>query len=76
MIRHGKGVCEVYPGEAMQLEDGERITKPEGIPIELADCLIRIFDLYGWYGIDMENALRVKMNFNGFRKYRHEGKLA
>lgn len=48
--------------------------KPEGIPIELADVLIRIFDMCGYYGIDLDEAVRIKMNYNKTRPYRHGGK--
>lgn len=49
--------------------------KPEGIPIELADCVIRIFDMCGQYGIDLEEALKIKIEFNKSRPVRHGGKL-
>ena len=48
--------------------------KPEGIPIELADVLIRIFDLCGRYGIDLDEAVRIKMEYNKKRTWRHGGK--
>lgn len=38
--------------------------KPCGIPIELADIIIRIADLAGAYGIDLEQAIESKMVFN------------
>ncbi len=50
--------------------------KPEGIAVEFADVLIRIFDTCGRYGIPLEEALRQKMDFNQTRPYRHGGKLA
>lgn len=48
--------------------------KPEGVPSELADVLIRIFDTCGYYGIDLENALEAKIAYNRTRSYRHGGK--
>ena len=48
--------------------------KPEGIPIELADVLIRIFDMCGKYGIDLEEAISIKMEFNKTRPHKHGGK--
>ena len=48
--------------------------KPDGLPIELADAIIRILDLAGWLGIDMEDAIRTKQEYNKTRAYRHGGK--
>ena len=52
--------------------NGDR--KPEGIPTELADTVIRIMDLCEHYGIDLESAITEKMKYNTTRKYRHGGK--
>jgi NTP pyrophosphatase (non-canonical NTP hydrolase) len=52
----------------------EKPDKPEGIPIELADTVIRIGDFCGFYGIDLEAAVDKKMAFNSTRSYRHGGK--
>ena len=49
-------------------------TKPEGIPSELADCVIRIMDMCEHYGIDLEAAILEKHEFNKSRPYRHGGK--
>ncbi len=65
-FRKGRGICEVYIGE----KGG-----PEGIPIELADVIIRIFDLCGHYGIDLSAAIREKMVYNESRPYKHGGKV-
>ena len=48
--------------------------KPEGVAVELADVIVRIADMCGVYGIDLDNALRVKMEYNRGRPYRHGGK--
>lgn len=48
-------------------EDG----KPEGFRFELADAVIRIFDLAEWCGVDMESAMREKMEFNKTRPLKH-----
>lgn len=50
--------------------------KPEGLGAELADVLIRIFDLCGWLDIDLGSALAAKLDYNDTRPYRHGGKLA
>lgn len=48
--------------------------KPCGIPVEFADLLIRVFDTCGRYGIDLENALKIKMEYNKTRPHKHGGK--
>lgn len=50
--------------------------KPEGVPIELADAIIRMFDMCGFYKIDIEAAILEKMRYNDKRSYRHGGKRA
>lgn len=60
--RKGKGYTETY-----YREDG----KPEGIPSELADCVIRIMDMCEHYGIDLEEILIEKHEFNKSRPYKH-----
>jgi NTP pyrophosphatase (non-canonical NTP hydrolase) len=47
---------------------------PEGIPVELADVLLRVFDMCEFYNIDLEFALKVKHRHNETRPYRHGGK--
>jgi len=50
--------------------------KPLGFPSELADAVIRIFDLCGAMGIDLEQAIREKHAHNETRAQRHGGKRA
>jgi NTP pyrophosphatase (non-canonical NTP hydrolase) len=50
--------------------------KPEGIPVELADLLIRLFDFCYKFEIPLYSALQIKMEFNKGRPYRHGGKKA
>lgn len=49
--------------------------KPEGIPVELADVVIRIFDYCDNMGIDLEKAIVEKMLYNRKRPYRHGNKV-
>lgn len=52
----------------------EGSAKPEGFDIELADVVIRIMDLCGRLGIDLEKAVLTKHEYNKTRPYRHGGK--
>lgn len=54
----------------VRIENG----KPEGFPAELADVVIRIFDLCGALDIDLAAAVEQKMAFNATRPHRHGGK--
>lgn len=48
--------------------------KPEGIPSELADAVIRICDLAYREKIDLADAIMEKLAYNTTRGYRHGGK--
>ena len=63
--RNGRLPTEVYTGN-----NG----KPEGIPIELADVIIRVHDYCGYVGIDIDAAISQKHEYNKTRPYRHGGK--
>lgn len=66
--------------EAWRIDDIEiRIEdsgKPEGFAVELADAIIRILDLTMSMGLNMDEAVRVKMEYNKTRPFRHGGKRA
>ena len=64
-FRHGYGVTQTY-------YEGD---KPCGIPSELADVVIRIADMCGQYGIDLEGAIIQKHQYNRGRSYRHGSKV-
>lgn len=49
--------------------------KPEGMAVELADCVLRIFDWAGCMGVDLESILVEKHNYNTSREFKHGGKL-
>lgn len=66
--RNGKKPAETY-------FDDRNPNKPEGIPSELIDVMIRIFDFAGLHGIDLDLIYEQKMAYNSTRQYRHGGKL-
>jgi NTP pyrophosphatase (non-canonical NTP hydrolase) len=49
--------------------------KPEGLPSELADIIIRVADLCGALGIDLGEIIELKSRYNETRGYRHGSKL-
>ena len=49
--------------------------KPEGIPIEFADLVIRLATVCERYNIDIEEALYRKITYNKTRPHRHGGKV-
>jgi hypothetical protein len=59
------GPAEIY------FKDG----KPEGIPVEIADTIIRCLDFCAGYNIDIDEVLRAKMDYNASRPFMHGGKL-
>lgn len=65
--RKGKEPNENYFGA-----DGK---KPEGIPSELADVIIRVLDYCAYAKIDIEKAILMKHEYNKSRPYRHGGKI-
>lgn len=48
--------------------------KPVGFASELADVVIRCFDLAGYLKIDLEQVVKDKMEYNMTRSYRHGNK--
>ena len=48
--------------------------KPEGIPVELADVIVRIFARCESAGVDIASVLRQKIRYNATRPHRHGGK--
>lgn len=65
-LRSGRAADEVY----------STITgKPEGFGVELADAVIRIADLCGYLGIDLEQLIEQKMAYNASRPHKHGRKF-
>lgn len=65
-VRKGEDINNTYYGVG---------NKPEGVPSELADVIIRILDMCEHYGIDMEAMLKEKHEFNKKRPYKHGKKF-
>jgi NTP pyrophosphatase (non-canonical NTP hydrolase) len=63
-FRNGKSPTEIYYAN----------DKPEGIPTELADCIIRILDYCADASVDIDEAVQIKMTFNETRPHKHGGK--
>lgn len=55
-------------------EDGD-LRKPEGVPAELADVIIRVLDYCGSRDIDIARAVREKMAYNATRPAMHGKKF-
>jgi len=49
--------------------------KPEGVPSELADVLIRVLDFCYTEGIDLETIIEEKLAYNATRAYKHGKKF-
>lgn len=45
--------------------------KPEGFRFEIADAIIRLLDLCGALGIDVQSAIEEKHEFNKTRPFKH-----
>lgn len=71
-FRNAHGITETYYEPPKKEGDQQ---KPCGIPIELADIVIRIGDMCGKYGVDLEQAIKIKLEYNKSRPPRHGGKV-
>jgi len=60
-------------GEALEAirKDRRGLEQKDTFEDEIADTLIRIFDLCGWMDIDIEKQLKWKMNYNSNRENLH-----
>lgn len=80
--RKGRGPTDRYyrgaaGGLSMMFHSGEKETplnKPEGIPSEMADILIRVLDFCWRFDIDIDGVVAEKLAYNATRGHRHGGK--
>lgn len=68
------GALRIGMGEVTEISV-DTTGKPEGFAIELADVVMRIFTLCHEEEIDLENAMRTKLDFNRSRSWRHGGRV-
>ncbi len=54
----------------MYMVDG----KPEGVAVEMIDCIIRILDWCAQSGVNVDGIMEEKLDYNETRPYRHGGK--
>lgn len=52
----------------------EKLPEYDKVTVELADCIIRIFDFAGARDLNLVGALNAKIEFNRNRPYKHGGK--
>jgi len=45
--------------------------KPEGLPFELADAVIRLADYAEWLGINLAEFIAIKQSYNESREHKH-----
>jgi len=71
--------CDGHACDLLECDDcetqNERNGKPEGIAVEMIDCLIRILDWCGKEGVDVDQLLSLKHEYNKTRPYKHGGKV-
>jgi NTP pyrophosphatase (non-canonical NTP hydrolase) len=68
-------LSEALEGHRKNLPD-DKLPHRLMVEVELVDCLIRIFDLAGAHGYDLDGAYREKMRYNAQREdHKHENRL-
>lgn len=74
-LRKGIEFYELYTEDGYPISKEGELEKPEGLVVELADVVIRIFDLCGKMGWDLQGAILAKMDYNETRTRRHGNKV-
>jgi NTP pyrophosphatase (non-canonical NTP hydrolase) len=67
-------ILALIHSEVSEALEGFRHDDKENFAEELADIVIRVLDLAGGLGIDLDREIHVKMEKNRERGYRHGGK--
>lgn len=62
-------------GEITTDPDRFMCRKPEGVAVEMADCLIRLLDWFGREGLDVDAIVARKMEYNKTRPRKHGKKF-
>lgn len=75
-FRRGRSMTKISYLVDYNLDDLTKTAKPEGIPIEFADIIIRVLDLCAGFKIDIDEAVNLKMEYNKGRPYKHGNLLA
>lgn len=78
-VRAGNGTTAYYTdsegerwaNQAYLTAENRPLYKPEGLPSELADIVIRAADMAYTEGIDLEEAILEKMAYNATRPHKH-----
>lgn len=70
-LRSGRAADETYFVGKWVANKWELSKKPEGVPSELADTVIRIMDFCGANDIDLEAMIVEKLAWNKTRPYKH-----
>jgi len=64
--------CPRYPWPTALKPGGcTCVAKPEGVAVELADCIIRCLDTMASLGVDVDQVVRDKMAYNASRPHKH-----
>ena len=75
-LRSGKAANETYYPTAHPDDRlfPSRAYKPEGVPSEMADVVIRVLDFCGANDIDLQAIITEKLAYNATRAHKHGGK--
>ena len=73
-LRNGKAANETYYPTQKRWPEDIAPHKPEGVPSEMADVVIRVLDFCGANNINLEEMILEKLSYNASRSRMHNGK--